>query len=235
MALILNLESSTEVCSVALSSGSKLVDIEENTEGLNHSELLTVYVEKILKRNNLASKDIDAVAVSKGPGSYTGLRIGISAAKGFCYSAEIPLIAISTLDSLAGYVSKHPHEFGITIDSSTLFCPMIDAKRMEVYSAVYDYSGKMSHPISANIIKEGSFSELLNNSHIIFFGNGAAKCSKVITHPNAVFAGPEKASAKFMINIAEDLYNKKAFEDVAYFEPFYLKDFIATIPKNKIV
>lgn len=234
MALILLLESSTEVCSVALSSDGKLVDLKETTEGMNHSRLLTVYTEEILSKHKLEATELDAVAVSKGPGSYTGLRIGVSAAKGICYAAQLPFIAVGTLDAMAAYLIKNPNEYNIETTPSTLLCPMIDARRMEVYSAIYDVTGKMIQPISANIINKNSFAELFNTSKIIFFGNGAAKCKEVITHQNAIFAGPEKASARFMGELAENLYTKKAFEDVAYFEPFYLKDFIATIPKNKM-
>ena len=235
MALILCLESSTEVCSVALAQNGTLSDLEENQEGLNHSELLTAYVEMILKRNKIKASDLDAVAVSKGPGSYTGLRIGVSAAKGICYAAGKPLIAVSTIEAMASYLIRKNNDFGIPLQDDTLICPMIDARRMEVYNAIYDQSGKCILPIAATIIKEGSFGNLLETHTIVFFGNGSDKCKKILTNRNAVFKGPVKASARFMTELAEQRYVDKKFEDVAYFEPFYLKDFIATTPKRKIL
>lgn len=237
MATILNIETSTEVCSVNVSENGKLLFEKESPEGLNHSELLTVFIEEIFKENNLDMKSIDAIAVAKGPGSYTGLRIGVSVAKGLCYALDKPLIAISTLDAMGIYASRNPKEFGIENDDTEnqLFCPMIDARRMEVYTALYNLNGEQLEPVSAKIIDENSFSEKLEESKIAFFGNGAAKCKKALTHPNALFAGPLKASARFMINLAEEKHNKQEFENVAYFEPFYLKNFIATVPKNKII
>jgi len=235
MALILILESSTEVCSVALSEGGKLNDLEESGEGLNHSRLLTVFAEKILKRNRLNPSEVDAFAVSKGPGSYTGLRIGVSAAKGLCFATGKPLLAISTIDAMASYLAQHPDEFELALDDSTLICPMIDARRMEVYHAVYNKLGKVVNPVSAKIITENSFEELFKKNRIVFFGNGAVKCRKVIGNTNAVFKGPDKASARFMASLAEKYFNSGKYEDVAYFEPFYLKDFIATTPKNKVI
>jgi tRNA threonylcarbamoyladenosine biosynthesis protein TsaB len=237
MATILNIETSTEVCSVNVSENGKLLFEKESLEGLNHSELLTVFIEEIFKENNLDMKSVDAVAVAKGPGSYTGLRIGVSVAKGLCYVLDKPLIAISTLNAMGIYTSQNPEQFNIKTDSgqNLLFCPMIDARRMEVYTSLYNSKGEQLDPVSAKIIDEKSFSEKLEKSKIAFFGNGAAKCKKALTHSNALFAGPLKASARFMINLAEEKYNKKEFENVAYFEPFYLKNFIATVPKNKII
>ncbi|MFW6246520.1 MAG: tRNA (adenosine(37)-N6)-threonylcarbamoyltransferase complex dimerization subunit type 1 TsaB [Tangfeifania sp.] len=237
MAIILNIETSTEVCSVNVSENGKLLFEKESLEGLNHSELLTVFIQYLFRENNLEMKAIDAVAVAKGPGSYTGLRIGVSVAKGLCYALEKPLIAISTLDAMGIFTSQHPQQFNIEAEEkeNLLFCPMIDARRMEVYTALYNSKGEQLEPVSAKIIDENSFSEKLKDSEIAFFGNGAAKCAKALNHSNALFYGPLKASARFMIHIAEDKYNKKEFENVAYFEPFYLKNFVATVPKNKII
>jgi len=237
MATILNIETSTEVCSVNVSENGKLLFEKESLEGLKHSELLTVFIEQLFSENNLEMKDVDAVAVAKGPGSYTGLRIGVSVAKGLCYALDKPLISISTLDAMGIFTSQHPEQFNIENKSSEnlLFCPMIDARRMEVYTALYNQNGEPSEPVSAKIIDENSFSEKLKDSEIAFFGNGADKCKKALNHPNALFAGPLKASARFMINLAEKKYNNKEFENVAYFEPFYLKNFVATVPKNKII
>lgn len=236
MAIILNIETSTEVCSVSISENGELLFEKETLEGLNHSELLTVFIEQLLKENKFDLKRIDAVAVSKGPGSYTGLRIGVSVAKGFCYALDKPLIAISTLDAMANYAAANLNSYyAVQANESVLLCPMIDARRMEVYTSVYDSKGKNLEPISAKIIDENSFSEYLAKDKILFFGNGAEKCRQKLNHPNVLFAGPQKASARFMIKIAENKYKNKEFENVAYFEPFYLKDFIATIPKNKII
>jgi tRNA threonylcarbamoyladenosine biosynthesis protein TsaB len=237
MATILNIETSTEVCSVNLSRGGKLLFEKESLEGLNHSELLTVFIEKLFKENSLEMKSIDAVSVAKGPGSYTGLRIGVSVAKGLCYALDKPLVSVSTLDAMGIFTSQNPGHFGIKTNGgdNLLFCPMIDARRMEVYTALYNLKGEQLEAVSAKIIDENSFSEKLEESKIAFFGNGAEKCKMALNHSNALFAGPLKASARFMISIAEEKYNKKEFENVAYFEPFYLKNFIATVPKNKII
>ena len=237
MATILNIETSTEVCSVNVSENGKLFFEKESLEGLKHSELLTVFIEQLFSENNLEMKAVDAVAVAKGPGSYTGLRIGVSVAKGLCYALNKPLIAISTPDAMGIFTSQHPEQFNIENKGSEnlLFCPMIDARRMEVYTALYNHNAEQIEPVSAKIIDENSFSEKLKDSEIAFFGNGADKCKKALSHPNALFAGPLKASARFMINLAEKKYNNKEFENVAYFEPFYLKNFVATVPKNKII
>ncbi len=228
MAVILNIETSTEVCSVTISKNGELLYKKETLEGLSHSELLTVFIEDLLTENSLNLSELDAVAVSKGPGSYTGLRIGVSVAKGLCYGLEIPLIAVNSLETMATYTALNSTE-------NMLFCPMIDARRMEVYTALYSTKGEEIKPISAEIIEEDFLAEYLNNNKILFFGNGAEKCKTKITHPNATFDGPQKTSAQFMQKLTEEKYNKKEFEDIAYFEPFYLKNFVATIPKNKIL
>lgn len=235
MAIILNIETSTEVCSVTLAKDGETLFQKESSDGLNHSKLLTVFIENLFEENNFELTQLDAVAVSKGPGSYTGLRIGVSVAKGLCYGLNIPLIAIGSLDSMADHVASEMKEyFDSEQDDKVLICPMIDARRMEVYTALYGSNGEPILPVSAEIIDENSFTEHLNDHKILFFGNGAEKCRIKITHPNAVFAGPGKTSARFMQKLSEKKYNMRQFEDVAYFEPFYLKDFVATIPKNKI-
>ncbi len=236
MAVILNLETSTEVCSVTLAENGTTLFQKESSEGLNHSKLLTVFIQDLFHENNLDLGIIDAVAVSKGPGSYTGLRIGVSVAKGLCYGLGKPLLGIGSLEGMGTYAAKNYTEFypAQTADN-LLFCPMIDARRMEVYTALYNSNGEEILPVSAQIIDENSFSEYLEEKKVLFFGNGAEKCKEIVRHPNALFKGPSKNSARFMQNFAEIKYNKKEFEDVAYFEPFYLKDFVATIPKNKIL
>lgn len=236
MATILNIETATEVCSISLAKDGKELFCKENTEGLNHSELLTVYIEDVFKENNIDIRSIDAIAVSKGPGSYTGLRIGVSVAKGLCYGLEKPLISVGTLDALGFYTAKHLDYFlAEKQELPLLFCPMIDARRMEVYTALYDQTGKRTNEVSAKIIDEKSFNEQLQNHKILFFGNGAEKCNTTIVHPNALFLGPLKSSARFMQPLSEEKFKKQEFEDVAYFEPFYLKNFVATVPKNKVL
>lgn len=237
MATILNIETATEVCSVNLAHDGEILVEKESSEGLNHSQLLTVFIDELFRENNFEPAQLDAVAVSKGPGSYTGLRIGVSVAKGLCYSLGIPLIAVGTLKALGKYAVQNREDYiqGIGNAEDALFCPMIDARRMEVYTALFNAKGDKIKPVSAKIIDENSFLEYLNQHPVLFFGNGAEKCKPALTHSNAVFSGPLKASARFMIKLAEEKYNNNDFEDVAYFEPFYLKNFIATIPKNKFI
>lgn len=236
MALILNIETSTEVCSVSLAKNGELLLMKESTDGMNHSRLLTVFIEQIFSENNLDIKNLNAVAVSKGPGSYTGLRIGVSVAKGLCYGLGIPLISVGSLKTLGIYTAANYSKFSnIQPVAEPLFCPMIDARRMEVYTSLYDLAGNEIRPVSAEIITPGFLSELLDKHSVLFFGNGAAKCANLLQHKNAVFAGPTATSAGFMTHISNQKYLAQQFEDVAYFEPFYLKNFVATIPKNKIL
>lgn len=235
MALILNIETSTEVCSVSLAEKGQLLFKKESIEGMNHSRLLTVFIEELFKENNIQINTIEAVAVSKGPGSYTGLRIGVSVAKGLCYGLGIPLISINSLEILGIFAGQNLAKYGLENNGSQiLFCPLIDARRMEVYTALYNLQGEEIRPVSAEIIDEHFLFDLLENHKILFFGNGAEKCKTIIKHRNALFEGPLTTSAEFMQNIAEEKFSKKEFEDVAYFEPFYLKNFVATIPRNKI-
>ncbi|HSO87113.1 MAG TPA: tRNA (adenosine(37)-N6)-threonylcarbamoyltransferase complex dimerization subunit type 1 TsaB [Draconibacterium sp.] len=236
MALILNIETSTEVCSVSLAKDGQLLFKKESLEGMNHSRLLTVFIEDLFSENRIQINTIDAVAVSKGPGSYTGLRIGVSVAKGLCYGLNIPLISINSLEILASFAARNLSGFGLPInDSPVLLCPMIDARRMEVYTALYNLHGEELKPVSAEIIEEHFLSDLLENHKILFFGNGAQKCKTIINHKNAFFEGPISTSAQFMQRLSEEKFKNKEFEDVAYFEPFYLKNFVATIPRNKIL
>jgi tRNA threonylcarbamoyladenosine biosynthesis protein TsaB len=236
MALILNIETSTEVCSVSLAQNGKLLYKKEILEGFNHSKILTVFIEELFKENNIQPKMIDAVAVSKGPGSYTGLRIGVSVAKGLCYGLNIPLISVNSLEILGIFAAKNMDTYNCENDGSpVLYCPMIDARRMEVYTALYNSKGEEIRPVSAEIIDEQFLSDLFKTHRIMFLGNGAEKCKNIIKDKNAFFEGPMMTSAQFMQSISEEKFNKKQFEDVAYFEPFYLKNFVATIPKNKIL
>ena len=230
MALILNIETATEVCSVSLAESGKLIALKEDTEGQQHAKLLTVFIEQLFDENKLSLADLKAVAVSMGPGSYTGLRIGVSAAKGIAYAADIPLIAISTLQAMAYGVSKNKKFPG-----NTLFCPMIDARRMEVYSAIFDSENKLIREIVAEIIDENSFSQILQQHKLVFHGNGSVKCSQKIKSPNAVFLQNAQCSAANMNELSYKSYQNKQFVNVAYFEPFYLKDFLATVPKNSVL
>jgi tRNA threonylcarbamoyladenosine biosynthesis protein TsaB len=229
MAVILNIETSTPICSVALAKNGVVVAVKEN-EGENlHASQLAIYIEEIFKEANISIKDIDAVAVSEGPGSYTGLRIGVSTAKGIAYAADKKLIAVSTLQSIA-IGAKLSGNFS----ENAWFCPMIDARRMEVFMAFYDFEGKQQSGVSAKVITENDFEEELNLRPIVFAGNGAEKCKSLITHHNALFIKDIKASAKYMAMLSEKNYEQKNFKDVAYFEPFYLKDFVATVSQKNV-
>jgi len=236
MPVILNLDTSTQVCSVALAEGPSLLGKMVSHDEKSHSRLLSVFIQELLNENDLKPGGLDAVAVSAGPGSYTGLRIGVSTAKGLAYGSKIPLIGIGTLDLLVSGGLQHPQINEILSENDSSFlCPMIDARRMEVYTALYTASGKIIETVSAKIIDENSFLEKLDSAPVVFFGNGAEKCREMITHPNACFVEGIEASAEFMIPLSNISWQLKKFEDIAYFEPFYLKDFIATIPKNKII
>lgn len=226
MALILNIDTSTSVCSVALARNGKVIATKENNEGLNHSVLLGSYVDEILQENSLKVQNLDAIAISMGPGSYTGLRIGVSLAKGLCFGGGKPLIAIPTLQALALSVSSQLQE-------EALYCPMIDARRMEVYTAFFDHNNQPVTETKAEIIDENSFANLLSKHLIYFFGNGSEKIKHILTHPNAHYFEKAETSARHMASLAESHFSKHQFADVAYFEPFYLKDFIATTPKKK--
>jgi tRNA threonylcarbamoyladenosine biosynthesis protein TsaB len=220
--LILHIETSTELCSVALSRGNQCLAVRENSEGRNHAVLLTPFMNDLLHANHIPVGRLDAVSVSSGPGSYTGLRIGLSTAKGLCYGGNIPLISVSTLQAMSiGFTRQHD------VPVSALMCPMIDARRMEVYTALYDQDGRQVKNISAEIITKQSFVHWLDRHPIYFFGNGAAKCRTTMMHPNAIFPEGFAHSSAYMIQPALQSYSEKRFEDTAYFEPFYLKDFIA--------
>ncbi len=231
--MILCIETATSVCSVSLSHGNNVLGLRESSIDKSHASLLTVFIEELLADHKIKAEELEAVAVSKGPGSYTGLRIGVSTAKGICFGAGIPLIAVSTLKSMYhGAIKKyahHPH-----IDTKTLICPMIDARRMEVYSSVYTYEGDEVRVIKAEIINEESYRDMLDKSTILFFGNGSEKCKDIIRHPNAIFEDKYMLSASSLAVPAQKALLNKEFVDIAYFEPYYLKDFIATIPRKNI-
>lgn len=235
MGKILNIETSTRICSVALAVDGKVTAIQESAIENSHARQITVFAEQIMFQTGMNFQDLDAVAVSKGPGSYTGLRIGVSTAKGFCYSLDKPLISVGTLRSLAnGMIQKFKAEGKQPEDF--LFCPMIDARRMEVYSAVYDSHLREVREIKAEVIDENSFAGFFQqNKSLVFLGDGAEKCRDVLSKAseNAVFLEEFLASAAYMAPLAEEKFRNGDFEDTAYFEPFYLKDFIAGIPRVK--
>ncbi|MFT5749165.1 MAG: tRNA threonylcarbamoyladenosine biosynthesis protein TsaB [Ancylomarina sp.] len=235
MALILNIETSTSVCSVSLGKDGELLAYKENKEGMNHATHLTVFIDSILKENNLTPNDLNAIAVSMGPGSYTGLRIGVSTAKGLCYGTSLPLIAISTLQAMTAPLLKDKAIVSQLGDpEASVFCPMIDARRMEVYTAFYSFKNEEIRQVSAEIIDEESFVSDLAKNEIVFFGDGSSKCQSSLQSQNAIFVDDITPTAIGMIELSEAKFKAKAFEDVAYFEPFYLKDFVATTPKKNI-
>ncbi len=234
MAIILNIETSTEVCSVVLARDGVIIQCREDLSGQNHARLVTVLINEVLEASDLAVGQLDAVAVSGGPGSYTGLRIGVSVAKGICYASHLPLIAITSLEAMAHHVIHNMDKYQLPQTENILFCPMIDARRMEVYTSFYKMDGTQIHRIQADIIDSQSYLSYLENNKVIFFGNGAAKCHSAITHPNAIFVEGIITSANNMVPLAERDFTLQKFADVAYYEPFYLKDFIATIPVKNI-
>ena len=225
MSTILHIETSTKNCSVSIANNGKLFSLKEiNTGDYSHAEMLHPLINEALLESKLTIKDIEAIAVGKGPGSYTGLRIGVSAAKGLCFANDIPLISINSLEILAQ---------SITIDSG-LIIPMIDARRLEVYAAIYDKNLNAVRETKAEIIDSHSFLDELQNQKVYFLGDGAKKCKEIILHENAVFIENVFPSAKKMATISYHKFKNESTEDVAYFEPFYLKNFVATQEKKKI-
>lgn len=227
MACILHIETSTDVCSVAVTNDRQLIWNEEDHSGPNHAVSLGVYVDQALSYIDHDGLKLDAVAVSSGPGSYTGLRIGVSMAKGVCYGRDAVLISAPTLQVLCV-----PILFREDLPEDAVLCPMIDARRMEVYSAIYDRALKEVRPVQADVVTEETYKEYLDKGPVWFFGNGAAKCKEVINHPNAKFIDNIQPLAKNICPVAQKrLYNNQT-EDVAYFEPNYLKEFQATKAKT---
>ena len=229
MPCLLHIETSTTVCSVALSLNGTVIFEKSSFDGPSHAALLGVYVEEAIEKVKSQHLNLEAVAISSGPGSYTGLRIGVSLAKGLCYGYNIPLIAIPTLSILASTAIRQVE------DSSALYCAMLDARRMEVYAAIYRADLQQERETSADIVTADIYSSYLRENKVYFFGNGAAKCKDVIVSPNAYFLDDIIPLAIHMIPLAERAFETKKFEDVAYFEPFYLKEFQATVAKNKVL
>lgn len=229
MSCILSIETSTDVCSVAMSENGQCIFKKEDHSGPNHAVSLGVFVDEALSFTDNHAIPLGAVAVSQGPGSYTGLRIGVSMAKGICYGRDVPLLAVPTLEVMAVPVLLN-HE----IEEDALLCPMIDARRMEVYSAIYDRALKPQRETRADIVDGDTYREFLDRHPVYFFGNGAAKCMETINHPNAHLIKGIEPLAKYMFPLAERIWVQKEYEDVAYFVPFYLKDFVAKMPKKLI-
>ena len=228
MSCILNIETSTDVCSVAISDNGQVIFNKEDHSGPNHAVKLGVYVDEALSFIDAHGISLEAVAVSCGPGSYTGLRIGVSMAKGICYGRDVKLISIPTLELMAVPVllGEHPAE------EDALIVPMLVARRMEVYAKVMDRALKEVRPIQADIVDAETYKEYLDRGTVYFFGNGAEKCMEVINHPNARLVKGIEPWAKNMAPLAEKRFVEGKFEDVAYFVPFYLKDFVAKMPKK---
>ena len=224
---ILHIETATKVCSCSLSSNGEVVFNKESHVEQSHAKLLGVFTEEAIQYARQHNLKVHAISVSSGPGSYTGLRIGVSEAKGLAYGLDAKLIAIPTLKLLASIANSE-------VDNDVLLCPMIDARRMEVYTSVFDSALNIIEPTTAKIIDEDSFLNLLEEHKVAFFGDGAFKCKDIITHPNAVFLPSIHPLASGMASLSLAAYKAGEFEDVAYFEPFYLKDFVATKPKNKV-
>ncbi len=228
MSLILQIETATQVCSAALSNDGQTIAIKELQENNIHASSLTLFVQDVMEQAQVSFSDLDAIAVSKGPGSYTGLRIGVSTVKGFCFALDKPLIAIDTLKMMAqGFMLQYP-------DYKGLICPMIDARRMEVFTAIYNTDLDYIEEISAKIIDENSFATYLENQDVVFIGNGAEKCRSLITSRQASFSSDNYNSAGNMSKLASVSFENSVFENLAYFEPFYLKDFVLTKPKPRV-
>lgn len=233
MSKILCLDTATDICTVSVFVNDACVSSRDSGEERSHAVQLGSFVKEVLEEAKLEVSDLDAIAISMGPGSYTGLRIGVSTAKGLCYGSNVPLIAISTLQAMC---------YGLTEDQKAsnnlddfYFCPMIDARRMEVYTALFHPDCSEYRPIQAEIIDDNSYADLLEQKKILFFGNGAEKTKQHINHANAVHIGEVRYTSQNMYALAKEKLEKKQFEDVAYFEPFYLKDFVATTPRKNIL
>jgi tRNA threonylcarbamoyladenosine biosynthesis protein TsaB len=218
LVLILNIETATTNCSVSLSQNGETIALKEDyNSNYSHAERLHVYIKNLLEKNNVDRSQLDAIAISKGPGSYTGLRIGVSAAKGLCFSLNKPLISVSTLEALAHQV----------ICSDGVIVPMLDARRMEVYSAIFNSEYEQIRTTEAQILEQSSFSAYLEKGKVYFIGNGVDKTKPLISNPNAIFVENKLPSANEMSKLAYLKFKRNDIEDVAYFEPYYLKDFIA--------
>ncbi len=223
MATIVHIETSTDVCSVALSQDGQCICHEEDRQGPSHAKVLAPFVENAVSMADSHAIPLDAVAVSAGPGSYTGLRIGVSTAKGLCYGRGLKLIGVPTLQLLCVPVLIYRDD----VPADALLCPMLDARRMEVYAAIYDRHLRVVRDVAADIVDADTYRQYLDRGPVVFFGNGSSKCREAISHPNAVFIDGIEPLAKNMVPLAERAFLNGQTEDTAYFEPFYLKEFVA--------
>lgn len=231
--MVICIETATSICSVALCDRNGVTGLRESTDLKSHAASLTVFIDELLKENGLKVSELEAVAAGRGPGSYTGLRIGVSVAKGLSFGAGIPLIAIdTTLSMFRGARALFP---GIKDEDPVLFCPMLDARRMEVYCALYDGAGKTVRNIAAEILTGDSFQDIPEEVKIIMFGDGASKAKELLHRKNVIFADDFRISASHLQKDAYEALDEKRFEDVAYFEPFYLKDFITSTPRKNVL
>ena len=233
MATILCIETGTDICSVGIARDGEIVSMLESDEGRDHARKVGVFVDELLRTTGVAPDEIDAVAVGKGPGSYTGLRIGVSFAKGLCYGLQKPLIAVGSLDAMTA-VAREDYKAGIVdVDNweQARLCPMVDARRMEVYAQVFDSAGAPLTEVAAEIVTDESFAEWRKDGDFVIFGNGAAKCTEVLTDAILVNVTP---SVRGIAPLAQKAFDEGNFEDIAYFEPFYLKDFVVTASKKKL-
>ena len=234
MSLILCIETGTDICSVGIAKDGELLSLRESDEGRDHARKVGVFVDELLRETCIVPDDLDAVAVGKGPGSYTGLRIGVSFAKGLCYGLQKPLVAVGSLDALAE-VAREDYEAGIlSVDDwdGAYLCPMVDARRMEVYAQVFDSEGRPQGEVSAEVVDEGSFAAFRGQGRpFVIFGSGARKCADVL--PDAVYV-EVTPSARGLARLAQQALDEGRTEDIAYFEPFYLKDFVVTTSRKKL-
>ena len=236
MALILSIETGTDICSVALANDGELMALRESDEGRDHAKKVALFVDELLRETGVQPSDLDAIAVGKGPGSYTGLRIGVSFAKGLCYALNIPLIAVGSLNALTE-VAREDYDAGI-LDveeqewANAVLCPMVDARRMEVYTQVFDTAGTPLSEVVAEVVTEESLREWRTKGKLVMFGNGSAKCMELLPGAIQVSVSP---SARGIVRLAEEAFNAGKFEDIAYFEPFYLKEFLVIPSKKKLL
>ena len=235
MSLILCIETGTDICSAGIARDGELLSLRESAEGRDHARKIAVFVDELLRETGVAPEDLDAVAVGKGPGSYTGLRIGVSFAKGLCYALQIPLVAVGSLDALTE-VAREDYEAGIiAVENweSARLCPMVDARRLEVYAQIFDSQGKALSEVSAEVVGDESFRRWRGNSDapFVIFGNGSAKCAELLPDAVRIEVAP---SARGLARPAQRMLDEGRTEDTAYFEPFYLKDFVVTTSKKKL-
>ena len=234
MSLILCIETGTDICSVGIARDGELVSLRESAEGRDHAKHVGVFVDELLRETGIAPDELDAVAVGMGPGSYTGLRIGVSFAKGLCYGLQIPLVAIGSLDALAEVAIEDNKAGILDVEAwgEALLCPMVDARRMEVYTRLYNAKGEPQSDVKAEIINEESFASVRATKQLVIFGNGAAKCREVLSDATYIDVAP---SARGLARLAEQRLQAGQTEDIAYFEPFYLKDFVVIPSKKKLL